>query len=117
MHLQRVAMFSQSVAISIKLLKELKVQMQKDKTLLMQNTFKTDNTYQNFDKNMDGLTYFPIYTKFISAKFDDIWKHKGAHKAHWKGPSLERYTIKMKRFVMMDCYNLLQKEKKSHLSM
>ena len=65
---------------------------------------------------MGALMHFPAYTKFISDGFDAIWKSKGAHEARWRGPLLELYTLRMKRLVLMRCYNFLQKEKVSHLS-
>lgn len=114
--MQRFGIHMQYFSISNKLLKELKEQMQKDKALLLEGKFKTNNTHTKCDKNMDGLTYFPIYTQFLYQKFEAIWKTKNAHKARWKGPSLEFYTLKMKRVVMMKCYNFLQDQKESHLS-
>ena len=116
LNMQRIGIYSQYISISNKMLKELKEQMQQDKVLMSENKFKSHNTHPECDKNMDALTYFSIYTKFMSEKFHAIWKTKGAHRARWGGPSLEFYTLKMKRLVMMRCYNFLQIQKESHLS-
>ena len=98
------------------MLKELKEQTQQDELLRLEDIFKTDNTHHECDKNMDALTHFSIFIKLMSEKFHAIWKTKGAYKARWCGPSLEFYTLNMKRLIMMRCYNLLQDQKESHSS-
>ena len=114
--MQRIGIYSQSDSISNKILKELKQQMEQDKILMSENKFGTHNTDPECDKNMDALTYFSIYTKFMCEKFHAIWKTKGAHRARWGGPSAEFYSLKMRRLVMMRCYNFLQIQKENHLS-
>lgn len=107
---QRSSMRNQHAVISKAIIEKLRIQMAKDKELLKNGTFKTQNDH-NVSTNLDEITFFPIYKPFILNIWNVEWAKKSAHKANWHGSSLDLYTIKMRRFVFMTCYDFLQKEK------
>lgn len=107
---QRSAMRSQCYKIATQIISDLKKQREDDIALIKRGIFKADNAHK-IPKEMDKTNYFIIYIRFINSKFEKEWGKKTAHKSYWFGDSLQFYTNKMRRLVLMLCYNDLQTNK------
>ena len=76
--------------------KNLETKMQSDKLLVNSGRFKDDNDHE-VKVDMDGITYFKIYTEYCMKQFDIIFKKKSVYRSNWSVEDLEFHEKKIKK--------------------
>lgn len=93
--------------------KRLDAKMIQDKLLVNAGTFKDQNDH-GIKTNLDHNTYLPIYNKFITDAFKDVYNAKTHYKGTFNYPDIHKQ--KMKRKICMKLWHYLFSKQDDHLN-